>query len=278
MLLSSLVAIYSGLAVWKEQGPYSRFADFPPGLEAALTLALGLLLALRVNRAFDRWWEGRILWGTLVNACRNLAVKANNVVVKHDSSFDRLHRLVVAFPFSLRDHLRGVTGASRIPDMSGEHFSGQHMPSWIVNQIYGIFEVWKREERIQYGEFRMLDRESKVLLEVCGGCERIKNTPIAVSYRVLLLHALALFLLTLPWGLVDQFGVWTILIVFLTSYLVLAAEIVAEHIEQPFEAVGDNLDLDGICETIERTVDEILTTKTVSQLMSERIPDTDSAG
>lgn len=274
--MSFLVAAYSGLAVWKEQGPYARYADFPAGLEAALSLAIGMLLAFRVNRAFDRWWEGRILWGTLVNSSRNLAVKANNVVAKHDASFDRLHSLVVAFPFSLRDHLRGCSAFTQLPGLSGERFSGEHIPSWIVNQIYGIFEVWKCDHRIQYGEFRMLDREAKVLLEVCGGCERIRNTPIAASYRVLLHHAIWLFLLVSPWGLVDQFGWWTIPVVFLTSYLVIAAEIVAEHIEQPFGAIGDNLDLDGICQTIHRSVDEIFATETMSTL-SQRNRATDNS-
>ena len=101
LILSLAAAAYSGLAVWKEQGSFARIADFPSGLEAALSLVIGLLLAFRANRAFERWWEGRILWGTLVNACRNLAVKANNVVVKRDESFDRLLRLLVAYPKQL---------------------------------------------------------------------------------------------------------------------------------------------------------------------------------
>lgn len=111
----------------------------------------------------------------------------------------------------------------------------------------------------------MLDRELKVCLEVCGGCERIQNTPIALSYRVFLNHAIAVFLLTLPWGIVNEFGIWTIPIVFLTSYFIIAAEGIAGHIEQPFESGGDGLDLDKICESIRSSLDEIFTTVTVDR-------------
>jgi putative membrane protein len=262
-MLSLAMAAYSGLAVWKEHGQYARYADFNAGLEAALTLVIGLLLAFRANRAYDRWWEGRIMWGTLVNACRNLAVKANNVAVRRDESNDRLRRLLVAFPYALRDHLRCGAQVNRLPGLSAEQFDGQHVPSWVVNQMYGIFATWKREHRIQFGEFWMLDHEAKVLLEICGGCERIRNTPIAPSFQIFLNHALAVFLLTLPWGIVNEFDTWTIPIVFLTSYFIIAAEGIAEHIEQPFGALGDGLDLDRICLAIETSVDEIFATETV---------------
>ncbi|HIE98622.1 MAG: bestrophin family ion channel [Fuerstiella sp.] len=263
LLLSLVMAAYSGVAVWKEHGRFSQYADFPSGLEAALSLAIGMLLAFRANRVYDRWWEGRTLWGTLVNACRNLAVKANTFGGQGDESTDRLRRLLVAFPYALRDHLRLGAEVNRLPGLSTEQFDGRHVPGWMVNQMYGIFEEWQREQRIQFGQFWMLDREAKVLLEVCGGCERIRNTPIAPSYRVFLNHALAVFLLTLPWGIVNEFDLWTIPIVFFTSYFIIAAEGIAEHIEQPFGTMGDALDLDGICSTIEVSVNEIFSTETV---------------
>jgi len=198
-----------------------------------------------------------------VNACRNLAVKANNVVVKRDPSIEKFHRLLTAFPFALRDHLRGGARVDRVAGLADESFDGQHLPSWIVNQMYGIVELWKREQWIQYDEFRMLDREARVLLEICGGCERIRNTPIATSYRVFLNHALAIYLLTLPWGIVNELRMWTIPIVFFTSYFIVAAEGIAEHVEQPFVADGDGLDLDAICKAIEDSVGEIFATQTV---------------
>ena len=260
LILSLLMAGYSGIAVLKERGRYERYADFPAGLEAAISLVIGLMLAFRVNRAYDRWWEGRILWGTLVNASRNLAIKVNNFVDTQDDSVERFRQFLVAFPYALRDHLRDTAAVDRSPCVAQEHSNVQHVPSWIVNQLYEILTSWQQHQRIQPGEFWMLDREAKVLLEVCGGCERIKNTPIASSFQVFLNHSLIVFLLTLPWGIVNEFDLWTIPLVFVTSYFAIAAEGIAEHVEQPFRAGGDGLDLDRICAGIQSSVDEIFAT------------------
>ncbi len=259
-MMSLLAAAYSGLAIWKENSQYRSFGDFPSGLEAVLSLAIGMLLAFRANRAFDRWWEARTLWGTLVNASRNLAVKTNNLVTPRDESFETMHHLIVAFPRVLRDSLRNAPQAESLAPLRQDLVQG-HAPSWVVNQMYGILENWKRDQRIDHAEFWILDREAKIFLEVCGGCERIKNTPIALSYRVFLIHALALFVLTLPWGIVNQFGYWTIPITFFTSYFTIAAEGIASHVEQPFTVEGDGLDLDGLCQTIQSSVDNIFETQ-----------------
>lgn len=258
VLWSALFAAYSLLAVWKEHSEYARIADIPTGLEAALSLVIGLLLAFRVNRAFDRWWEGRTLWGTLVNASRNLGVKINNLVHDHDESFQRFCRLLAAYPYALRDHLRDGANPATTPGLAGEEFAGHHLPAWIVNQIYGILEEWKLSQRIQYGEFRMIDRELRVLLDVCGGCERIRDTPIAASFRSFLNQAIVFLMLTLPWGLATDFGMGTVAIVFLTAYFVLSAAAIAEHVEHPFYRGGNRLELDALCDSIDRSLSEIL--------------------
>ena len=257
LMWSVLMAAYSTLAVWKESGEYERYADVPPGLEAALSVAFGLLLAFRVNRAFDRWWEGRILWGSLVNACRNFAVKAAAVLTSRDASVDRLRQLLIAYPYALKSHLRGGVDADRLELDAGERIEAQHVPSAIVTRLYSIMNVWKEEGRIHYGEFRMLDRESKLLLDVCGSCERIRDTPIAPSYRTILSHAIVLYMLSLPWGIVNQFGWWTIPLVFVATYFIIGAQSLADHIEHPFVNDGDGLQLGRICQSIETSVNEI---------------------
>lgn len=264
LLWSIVMAAYSGLAVWKESGEYALYADVPPGLEAALSVAFGLLLAFRVNRAFDRWWEGRILWGTLVNACRNFAVKANAVVKDRDESVDRLRRLLTAYPYALKSHLRNGVDRHQLELDAGEPIEAKHVPSAIVSRLYSIMNAWKEEGRIQYGEFRMLDREAKVLLDVCGGCERIRDTPIAPSYRTILSHAIVLYMLSLPWGIVNEFGWWTIPLVFVATYFIIGAQSLADHIEHPFVNDGDGLQLGQICQSIESSVNEIFATPPAS--------------
>ena len=79
-----LVGAYSSLALLKGIAPFKLFPDFPVALDAAVGFAMGLLIALRVNRAYERWWEARTHWGTLVNVSRNLAVKAKRLVPSPD--------------------------------------------------------------------------------------------------------------------------------------------------------------------------------------------------
>lgn len=257
LILSVVMSAYSGIAVWKESGQYATYFDFPTGLEAVVSLVIGLLLALHANRAFDRWWEGRILWGTLVNAIRNFSVKINVLAPDHAQNKDAVRDLAIAFPYALRDHLQDRSQDDRHPCVPENATTVTHVPTWIVQQLYNHLEQWKQTRSIQYGEFRMLDRELKVFLEVCGGCERIKNTPIPVSYRVALNHALTLVLLTLPWGLVNEYQLWTIPIVFLTTYFIVAAESIARDVERPFQQGRDKLDLTNLCTVIETSVHEI---------------------
>ena len=70
-------------------------------LDATLAFVLGLLMALRINRAYERWWEGRILWGTLVNASRNLAVKVRAFARPDANEAGRIHALISAFAYGL---------------------------------------------------------------------------------------------------------------------------------------------------------------------------------
>ena len=99
------MAAYSSLALFKAYPPFKYIPDLPVGMEAALTFAMGMLLAFRVNRAYERWWEARTLWGCLVNISRNLAVKTRQLVNVDGEDRAEMRRLIVAFCYALKDHL-----------------------------------------------------------------------------------------------------------------------------------------------------------------------------
>jgi len=73
--------------------------------------ALSLLLVFRTNSAYDRFWEGRKLWGKLVNMTRELARLGHTFL----RGLDREHylALVAAFPPLLMQHLQGVDNTAR---------------------------------------------------------------------------------------------------------------------------------------------------------------------
>jgi putative membrane protein len=95
-------------------------------------------------------------------------------------------------------------------------------------------------------------------MNICGGCERIKKTPIAGSYRTFIRQSIALYLITLPWGIVDLMHWWIIVVVPAVAYFMIGVEVIAEDIEEPFGRDDDDLPLDAICEVIDRSVREIV--------------------
>lgn len=253
-----LVAAYSGLAMLKRQAPFSLVPEIPSGLDGALSFAMALIIAFRVNRAYERWWEARKLWGTLVNVSRNLAVKVKSLV--HPDRVERqwVCNLIVAFAFGLKDHLRDEPALRKLPGFEQSTAEPRHLPSFIAVQLYGQFERWTEAARLSASQLWVLDSEARILLDVCGACERIKTTPMSVSWRSFTWQCIAVYLLVLPWGLVDDFGLWTIPLSAAIAYFVIAGEAIAHFIETPFGEFEDHLDLERICEAIDRSVSEIL--------------------
>jgi putative membrane protein len=107
-------------------------------------------------------------------------------------------------------------------------------------------------------ELLFLDGHAASLMNICGACERIQKSPISASYRWFIRQTIAIYLLTLPWGLLEHFGWWTIPVSGMLAYFMIGVEMIAEEIEDPFGITEDDLMLDDLCQTIDRSVTEIL--------------------
>lgn len=245
------MGVYAALPVLKEYSQYRELGDSPSDVHAALSLALGWLLVFRTNAAYARWWEARSLWGTLVNATRNLAIKFKALARMQSDDMGYLRDRLIAFPRALTQHLR------RLPyeDTKLVPAGTPHPPLAIAAQIYQWLSQRRQGMEVDGDELRILDTDLVKLMEVCGGCEKIARTPIVRSYRVFARQCITLFLLTFPWGIVEDFQWWTIPLTIVVAYFMLGMEIVAEHVEEPFGFDDDDLDLDGMCETIRASVE-----------------------
>jgi putative membrane protein len=259
--IAGFMALYSLLAIWKENSRYSGIADIPGDVYAAFSLALGLLLVLRTNRAYERWWEARTLWGVLINVSRNLAIKVRVIINPDSAERDEFEREVVGFAFALKDHLRDGGALRNVPGWEHSAAGPEHVPLYLAECIYQRLADWKRQSRISDQELRILDVEARVLLDVCGGCERIRRTLIVKSYRSFAVKCLILYLVTLPWALVHDFQLWTIPLVIILTYIMTGLEAIAHSIEEPFGTDLDDLDLEGHCATVATSVRQALTTE-----------------
>jgi putative membrane protein len=225
-----------------------------------LGLILGTLLVFRTNTSYDRWWEGRKLWGQLVNDVRNLAIKVQACVHADSADKQRLGRWLIDFAVALKLHLRQGVRLSDLPGFAETNGQPQpaHVPAYISARIYDQIETWRRHEQVGGFELLFLDPHAASLMNICGACERIQKSPISASYRWFIRQTIAIYLLTLPWGLLEHFGWWTIPVSGMLAYFMIGVEMIAEEIEDPFGITEDDLMLDDLCQTIERSVTDIL--------------------
>jgi putative membrane protein len=256
-LYAAGIGVYSLLAVWKELSPYRDIGDLPSDIHAALTLVLGWLLVFRTNASYARWWEARTLWGNLVNISRNLAIKVADLVKADDDELNRFRIDIVAFAYGLKDHLRSESRLQLLKGFEACPDHPSHVPSYLITRMYGEFGSWLENGLIDSGVLRVLDAEARAFLEICGGCERIRTTRVVRSYRAFARQCVFLYLLTFPWGIVNHFGWWTVPISTIAAYFMLGLETVSEHVEEPFGYDTDDLDLDGLCDNIRVTVQEV---------------------
>lgn len=243
-LLMSLVALYAAIVV--SAGALLKEVEFhlEPDIHAFVGFVMGLLLVFRTNTAYDRWWEARKLWGQLVNDSRNLAVKVNSLSAVTVEDKRRVGQRVVEFAYSLCASLRE------------SHFSGQS-PVDIVSDLYRCVRDWASTGVVDGFEVALLDVHLRSFLDIVGGCERIRRTRQSVSYRAFVRHCIFIYLLLLPWCLVEGYGIWMVPAVVVVSYFMIGIEIIAETVEQPFGTSDDHIPLDEICQRLAQSIHEI---------------------
>lgn len=250
------MGLYALLPVLQEH--YSVGAiNISSQFHAVVSLVLGWLLVFRTNTAYQRWWEARTLWGALVNACRNAAIKFTQIGSISADQFPLISDRITAFPIALKFHLRDETETSLPDEVRRLAPNVKHVPLELSRQLYAIAARAKQRHQIDGDELRILDAELLRLMDICGGCERILRTRIVKSYRVFARQCILIFLITLPWGIANDFGVWTIPMTIISSYFMIGLEVVAEHVEEPFGYDEDDLDLESLCDTIGKTVREV---------------------
>jgi len=268
-MLAGLVGLYSLIPVLKEHSRYQGYFDFPSNIFSILGLVLSLILVFRTNRAYERWWEARTLWGKLVNISRNVAVKCREFADLEDDERRQLHRCIAGFCFALKEHLRDGVSLGELPGWNSATDDPAHVPAWLSGQMYHQIKSWERSGRITPQELLAIDTDAHEFLNVCGACERIRNTLIAGSYRSYAIKCLILYLIVLPWGLVQDLQWVTVPVSMILTYIMFGLEVIADDVEEPFGHDLDDLDLDSLCHTIDRTTAEILSVEQIAESVSE---------
>lgn len=222
------------------------------------SLVLGALIGFRTKAAYDRWWEGRCLWGELTNHSRNLCLKAVRLADPPAADRRTLFDLVAGFPVALMRHLRDGVKLQDVPGFENDPATPKHVPAELAGRVMGLIRRWKDEGRIDgYGQLA-LDPHTVAYMNVCGACEKVRNTPLPGTFLSLLRHGILFSFLLMPWHLVHILGAWAILVQGIIVYFLLGIELTAEEVEQPFAYDPDDLPLEQFCETVRKNAAELL--------------------
>jgi putative membrane protein len=235
-----------------------------PQMHGLLSFVISLLLVFRTNTAYDRWWEGRKLWGELVNNSRNLALKIAGIIDSNDEATRRFFRKIIPiYAYSLKAHLQSkVTEYSLQDDDERELFTEldieKHVPNQIARFMFSRINQLYKSGLISGDQLIILNAEVSSFTNICGACERIKNTPIPYSYSSFIKKFILVYTLTLPLGYAFTVGYLAAPLVAFIFYVLASLELIAEEIEEPFGDDANDLPMEKIAENIDRNVGEIL--------------------
>jgi len=217
--------------------------------------ALSLLLVFRTNTANDRYWEGRRLWGGVVNNARNLRRKADALFADDPVTAQALVDWTVAFTWAMRAHLVGEKSVGTASRLSAEDQAralvATHVPVYCASKLTAIIAEARRRTAISDIQQQMVDTDVQALVDYLGGCERIDSTPLPFAYAVHLRRILVLYCATLPFALVSAFGEWTVVVSLFIAYILIGIEEIGTEIEGPFGRRHNDLPLDRICERLQ---------------------------
>lgn len=229
---------------------------------SVLGFVMSLLLVFRTNSAYDRWWEGRKLWGSLVNCSRNFALKTD-ALMGEASDKKWFSKMIYGFSDGLRVHLREEHHKNlKIEDGQGNVLldipPARHIPLTISQAVVQKLVALKKEGKISEMDLRLLMLEQQQWMEICGACERIKNTPIPFTYSAFLKKFLFFYVMTMPFAYSATMGYYVIPAVVFIFYVMASIELIGEEIENPFGHDSNDLPLTSICKNIQKTVKEVL--------------------
>ena len=266
----AFVTAYAGLVAILYNTYHFTRISIPIAVPTILGTVISLLLAFKSNQAYDRWWEARTIWGGIVNDSRTLTRQLLTFVdTQYESDneekafCERVAKRQMAWCHSLSKHLRGQDSLAGL-----ERFVSQEDIDVVKNYSnvpLGLLELQGADIRSAYklgwiNEFQQVELDNTLtrFSNEMGGCERIKNTIFPATYSVYIHFSVILFVLLLPFGLIEFFGVVEVPLVIAIASSFFLIEKMAIHLQDPFENKPTDTPTSAISMTIERDLKQML--------------------
>lgn len=228
-------------------------------------IALAVFLGFRNSASYDRYWEGRKLWGQLLNETRSLTREALTLA-QGDDARERTRELVnvlCALPHALRHQLRHTDPRNDLarflsPALLERALASRFRPATLLLCASEWVRKETREGRLDGWAVLAIERNLNGLSDVIGGCERIASTPLPFAYTVMIHRTVYFFCALLPFGLVDSIGALTPIFAVFVAYAFMAHEAIASQIEDPFGIEDNDLALTSMSVNLEAALHDLL--------------------
>lgn len=225
---------------------------------------MGLILVFRVNAGYDRWWEARKLWGTVVNCSRNLAIILVNYV--EPSNRDKIYKslgLIAAMPYLMKNTLRGVRSTEEVKHLLcdstyTELQQWQHKPNFISSKFAELLSPLQKNGTLNQFSFLKAEELRETIIDCQGACERILKTPMPFVMAIKSRRFILLFLLILPVALVNYSIYINPIVMMFVAYALFSLDQIGVELQNPFSIENlSHLPLNDICKSLENNVMEI---------------------
>lgn len=271
LLFMSIAIVYLNGTLYHYKIPLS------PAPFTIFGVAMALFLGFRNSASYDRFWEGRKLWGALLNDTRSLARQALTLTAydpKGKEINDFIHMLI-ALTDCLKHQLRKTDPSQDVqrrlsPELAAKLSDVRYKPVMLMLEM-GVWVKQARDKALIDPICQVaIDENLNKLSDIIGGCERIASTPIPYTYQVLLHRTVYLYCFLLPFGLVDSLGWITPLITVFIGYTFVAFEAIADELEDPFGNEPNDLPLNALSRMIEITLLEMAEQPTPEPIAADR--------
>jgi putative membrane protein len=199
----------------------------PLSIETILGTAISILLGFRTGAAYERWWEARKIWGSIINESRTLIRQAIGLISSDNTKENEVYRLVryqIAWCYALTSSLRNLPLSSEVKSkLSTEEYtrlsSHVNTPNAILKFMQEQLARLFRAGKVDSYHFALMDQTLRALCDKMGKCERIKNRVFPVYYSFITQMAIIIFALLLPFSLVEKVGAYLVTILFVLGFI-----------------------------------------------------------
>lgn len=267
-----LLLLFSILVVYFKPFLLEHNLHVSPTIFTLFGIALAIFLGFRNSVSYDRFWEGRKLWGALLNDTRSLARQSYSLInsTEYNEKRDDFINLLIAFVYSLKHQLRHTDAKDDIARLASKDFANSlnevhFKPIIILRELGNWVKRAKEEGKLDSVTQLAFEENLNKLSDIVGGCERIASTPIPYTYSVLLHRTVYIYCFMLPFGFVETLGWITPFVIVFIAYTYAAVEAIADELEDPFGVQPNDLALDTMSQMIENTLLELNNKKVIPQ-------------